>query len=83
MASVSTDGGTSANGHRPTRAHSNQQTEGGMSKAEMKAMIEQTARETSVPVARLITAMQGQLARMGDEAGLVTLCELKRDYIGA
>ena len=53
-----------------------------MSKAEMKARIEQTARETRVPVARLITAMQGELARMGDEAGLAVLCEIKREYRG-
>ncbi len=51
-----------------------------MSKADMKAQIEQTARETRVPVARLITAMQGELARMGDEDGLQTLIEIKRDY---
>ena len=54
-----------------------------MSKAEMKAMIEKTAHATRCPVARLITAMQGELARMGDEAGLQTLIEIKRDYVPA
>lgn len=54
-----------------------------MSKAEMKAMIEATARKTKVPPARLITEMQGELARLGDEDGLAVLCELKWDYIGA
>ena len=51
-----------------------------MNKADMKARIEQTAKETRVPAARLITAMQGELARMGDEAGLQTLIEIKREY---
>jgi len=54
-----------------------------MSKAEMKAQIEKTAHETRVPVARLITAMQGELARMGDEAGLQVLIDLKREYAPA
>ncbi len=51
-----------------------------MSKADIKAQIEKTANETRVPVARLITAMQGELARMGDEAGLEVLIAIKKEY---
>jgi hypothetical protein len=58
--------------------------EGGeMSKAELKAQIEKTAHETRIPVVRLITAMQGELARMGDENGLAALIDLKNDYAPA
>jgi hypothetical protein len=60
----------------------NNTTEGAeMSKQQMKETIEKTARETKQPPIRLITALQAQLARMGDEAGLAVLCEIKRDYI--
>jgi len=52
-----------------------------MSKQQIKETIEKTARETKQPAIKLITAMQGELARMGDEAGLAFLCEIKRDYI--
>jgi ABC-type Fe3+-hydroxamate transport system substrate-binding protein len=51
-----------------------------MSKQQIKKQIEETAKITGVPAARLITAMQAELARMGDEAGLAVLCEIKRDY---
>ena len=52
-----------------------------MSKQQIKETIEKTARETKQPAIKLIAAMQAQLARMGDEAGLAVLCEIKRDYI--
>jgi hypothetical protein len=51
-----------------------------MSKEQIKAQIEMAAHETQAPVARIITAMQGELARMGDEDGLQTLIEIKREY---
>ena len=52
-----------------------------INKERIKATIEKTARETGQPAIRLITAMQGELARMGDESGLAILCDIKRDYI--
>ena len=52
-----------------------------MTKQQIKETIEKTARETNQPAIKLITAMQGELARMGDENGLAILCEIKRDYI--
>ena len=54
-----------------------------MSKQEMKARIEEVAKVTNQPAAKIITAMQGELARMGDEKGLTYLCEIKWDYIQA
>ena len=52
-----------------------------MTTQQIKEEIEKTSRETKQPAIKLITAMQGELARMGDEAGLAVLCEIKRDYI--
>ena len=52
-----------------------------MTKQQIKEEIEKTSRVTKQPAIKLITAMQGELARMGDEAGLAVLCEIKRDYI--
>ena len=52
-----------------------------MSKAQMKEMIETAAKASSATPAAIITAMQGELAKWGDEAGLAVLCEIKREYI--
>lgn len=53
-----------------------------MSKQEIKNEIEKNALEGGVSPLRLITAMQGELARVGDEDGLQVLIEIKREYIG-
>jgi hypothetical protein len=51
-----------------------------MNREEIKAHIESTAAEANSTPAQIITIMQGELARLGDEASLDILCELKMEY---
>jgi len=57
-----------------------------MKKAELKIEIEATAKtltsyEAGKSELELITAMQAQCAKVGDEKTLSILCEIKWDYI--
>lgn len=52
-----------------------------VTKQTLKAEIEKTAKEANATELQIITAMQGECAKRGDENTLRVLCEIKRDYI--
>lgn len=52
-----------------------------MTRTELKKQIEKTAKEANSTEIKIITAMQGICASVGDESTLEILCDIKSDYI--
>ena len=53
-----------------------------MTRIELKAQIEATAKECNATEIEIISIMQGECAARGDEKMIETLADIKWDYIG-